>query len=90
MLMIFQLKKEIEDLSSRLGQQASQEVKEGSLSESSCKEEEPSSLQGPAQVKEEPGNNTTKEGFEEEPEVYMFSRHVLHCYKYDFFFALKK
>ncbi|XP_067012730.1 E3 ubiquitin-protein ligase Bre1 isoform X2 [Anabrus simplex] len=62
------LKKEVEELSSRVGQQSVQESKEGILSEVSCKEEEPSSTPGSVQIKEEPGLGPTKEGMEEEIE----------------------
>nr|CAD7447157.1 unnamed protein product [Timema bartmani] len=56
------LKKELEELSARLGQQNLQESKEGSSSESSGKEEESS---GTVLVKEEQGGGA-KEGVEEE------------------------
>nr|CAD7200137.1 unnamed protein product [Timema douglasi] len=56
------MKKELEELSARLGQQNLQESKEGSSSESSGKEEESS---GTVLVKEEQGGGA-KEGVEEE------------------------
>lgn len=68
---MFQLKKEVEDLTSRLGQQVTvQEIKEGSSSES-CKEEELSQAANPIidKVKEEPGLMIKKEPQEEEVEV---------------------
>jgi hypothetical protein len=52
-----------------LGQQTVQEIKEGSLSESSCKEEETSGDKGAVLVKEEGGTCASKEGAEEEAEV---------------------
>lgn len=65
----FQLKKELEELTARMGQQTVQEIKEGSLSESSCKEEETSTDKCTVQVKEEAGTCANKEGAEEEAEV---------------------
>jgi hypothetical protein len=65
----FQLKKELEELTARMGQQTVQENKEGSLSESSCKEEETSADKGAVLVKEETGTCANKEGAEEEAEV---------------------
>ncbi|XP_023706608.1 E3 ubiquitin-protein ligase Bre1 isoform X4 [Cryptotermes secundus] len=62
------LKKELEELTARIGQQTVQEMKEGSLSESSCKEEESSADKGAVLVKEETGTCTNKEGAEEEAE----------------------
>ncbi|XP_069673294.1 E3 ubiquitin-protein ligase Bre1 isoform X1 [Periplaneta americana] len=62
------LKKELEDLTARVGQQTVQEIKEGSLSESSCKEEETSTDKSVVQVKEEAGTCANKEGVEEEAE----------------------
>ncbi|XP_046998497.1 E3 ubiquitin-protein ligase Bre1 isoform X2 [Schistocerca americana] len=62
------LKKEVEDLTVKLGQQASQEMKEGSILESSCKEEDTGCIQNAVQIKEEPGITSGKEGAEEEPE----------------------
>nr|CAD7259072.1 unnamed protein product [Timema shepardi] len=59
------LKKELEELSARLGQQNLQESKEGSSSESSGKEEESS---GTVLVKEEQGVGA-KEGVEEEVKI---------------------
>lgn len=52
-----------------MGQQTAQEIKEGSLSESSCKEEEVSTDKSTVQVKEEAGTCANKEGMEEEAEV---------------------
>jgi hypothetical protein len=52
-----------------MGQQTVQEIKEGSLSESSCKEEETSTDKSAVQVKEEAGTCANKEGTEEEAEV---------------------
>jgi hypothetical protein len=69
----FQLKKELEEVTTRMGQQTVQEIKEGSLSESSCKEEETSADKGAVLVKEETGTCSNKEGAEEEAEV---SRHL--------------
>ena len=65
----FQLKKELEELTSRVGQQTVQEIKEGSLSESSCKEEETSADKSSVQVKDEVGACANKDGAEEEAEV---------------------
>jgi hypothetical protein len=65
----FQLKKELEELTARVGQQTVQEMKDCSLSESSCKEEETSTDKIAVQVKEEAGTCGSKEGAEEEAEV---------------------
>jgi transcription antitermination factor NusA-like protein len=65
----FQLKKDLEELTARMGQQTVQEIKEGSLSESSCKEEETSADKGAVQVKDEVGTCANKDGAEEEAEV---------------------
>jgi transcription antitermination factor NusA-like protein len=65
----FQLKKELEELTARVGQQTVQEIKEGSLSESSCKEEENSADKSAVQVKDEVGACASKDGAEEEAEV---------------------
>lgn len=65
----FQLKKELEELTARVGQQTVQEIKEGSLSESSCKEEETSADKNSVQVKDEIGACANKDGAEEEAEV---------------------
>ena len=65
----FQLKKELEELTARVGQQTVQEIKEGSLSESSCKEEETSADKSAVQVKDEVGACANKDGAEEEAEV---------------------
>jgi hypothetical protein len=73
----FQLKKELEELTARMGQQTVQEIKEGSLSESSCKEEETSADKGAVLVKEETGTCANKEGAEEEAEV---SKHIYYSY----------
>lgn len=62
------LKKELEELAARLGQQTVQEIKEGSLSESSCKEEETSADKSVVQVKDEVGTCANKDGAEEEAE----------------------
>ncbi|GLH01683.1 Laminin subunit alpha [Gryllus bimaculatus] len=62
------LKKEVEDLQGKVGQQSVQENKEGSLSESSCKEEEQTLVQESVKIKEEPGLSGSKEGLEEETE----------------------
>lgn len=62
------LKKELEELTSRVGQQTVQEIKEGSLSESSCKEEETSADKSSVQVKDEVGACANKDGAEEEAE----------------------
>jgi hypothetical protein len=65
----FQLKKELEEVTARIGQQTVQEIKEGSLSESSCKEEETTADKCAVSVKEETGTCANKEGAEEEAEV---------------------
>ncbi|PSN50248.1 E3 ubiquitin-protein ligase Bre1 [Blattella germanica] len=65
---MMELKKELEELSARVGQQTVQEIKEGSLSESSCKEEETAADKSAVQVKEEAGTCSSKEGIEEEAE----------------------
>jgi hypothetical protein len=69
----FQLKKELEELTARMGQQTVQEIKEGSLSESSSKEEETSADKGAVLVKEETVTCANKEGAEEEAEVSRYS-----------------
>lgn len=65
------LKKEIEELTAKLGQQASQENKEGNSSDGSGKEEDASnSLPGSAQIKEESGITIKREsGADEEVET---------------------
>lgn len=68
---MLQLKKQIEELTARLGQQANaQETKEGSSSES-CKEEDSHQTSNPIldKVKEEPGSLIKREPQEEEVEV---------------------
>jgi hypothetical protein len=85
----FQLKKELEELTTRMGQQTVQEIKEGSLSESSCKEEETLMDKGAVQMKEESGTCANKEGAEEEAEVsrtsclsYLDQYNLLFCLDY--------
>ncbi|XP_033185082.1 E3 ubiquitin-protein ligase Bre1 isoform X1 [Bombus vosnesenskii] len=64
------LKKEIEELTTKLGQQTSQENKEGNNSDGSGKEEDASnSLPGSAQIKEESGVSIKRESGEEEVET---------------------
>ncbi|XP_076382913.1 E3 ubiquitin-protein ligase Bre1 isoform X2 [Megalopta genalis] len=64
------LKKEIEELTAKLGQQTSQESKEGNNSDGSGKEEDASnSLSGSAQIKEESGVSIKRESGEEEVET---------------------
>ncbi|XP_076233120.1 E3 ubiquitin-protein ligase Bre1 isoform X1 [Calliopsis andreniformis] len=64
------LKKEIEELTAKLGQQTSQESKEGNNSDGSGKEEDASnSLPGSAQIKEESGVSIKRESGEEEVET---------------------
>ncbi|XP_076292237.1 E3 ubiquitin-protein ligase Bre1 isoform X1 [Lasioglossum baleicum] len=64
------LKKEIEELTAKLGQQTSQESKEGNNSDGSGKEEDASnSLSGSAQIKEESGISIKRESGEEEVET---------------------
>ncbi|XP_076653651.1 E3 ubiquitin-protein ligase Bre1 isoform X2 [Halictus rubicundus] len=64
------LKKEIEELTAKLGQQTSQENKEGNNSDGSGKEEDASnSLSGSAQIKEESGVSIKRESGEEEVET---------------------
>ncbi|XP_017752332.1 PREDICTED: E3 ubiquitin-protein ligase Bre1 isoform X3 [Eufriesea mexicana] len=64
------LKKEIEELTTKLGQQTSQENKEGNNSDGSGKEEDASnSLPGSTQIKEESGVSIKRESGEEEVET---------------------
>lgn len=65
------LKKEVEELTTKLGQQTSQENKEGNNSDGSGKEEDASnSLPGSAQIKEESGVTIKREsGADEEVET---------------------
>ncbi|KAG9433082.1 E3 ubiquitin-protein ligase Bre1 isoform X1 [Apis mellifera carnica] len=64
------LKKEIEELTTKLGQQTSQENKEGNNSDGSGKEEDASnSLPGSTQIKEESGVSIKRESGEEEIET---------------------
>ncbi|XP_031848347.1 E3 ubiquitin-protein ligase Bre1 isoform X1 [Nomia melanderi] len=64
------LKKEIEELTAKLGQQTSQESKEGSNSDGSGKEEDASnSLSGSTQIKEESGVSIKRESGEEDVET---------------------
>lgn len=64
------LKKEIEELTTKLGQQTSQENKEGNNSDGSGKEEDASnSLPGSTQIKEESGVSMKRESGEEEVET---------------------
>ncbi|EFN79821.1 E3 ubiquitin-protein ligase Bre1 isoform X4 [Harpegnathos saltator] len=64
------LKKEVEELTAKLGQQTSQENKEGNNSDGSGKEEDTSnSLPGSAQIKEESGVTIKREVVDEEVET---------------------
>ncbi|XP_032674928.1 E3 ubiquitin-protein ligase Bre1 isoform X2 [Odontomachus brunneus] len=64
------LKKEVEELTAKLGQQTSQENKEGNNSDGSGKEEDaPNSLPGSTQIKEESGVNIKREIVDEEVET---------------------
>ncbi|XP_058803987.1 E3 ubiquitin-protein ligase Bre1 isoform X4 [Phymastichus coffea] len=61
------LKKEVEELTTKLGQQIAQENKEGSNSDGSGKEEDTSnSLPGSGQIKEEGGMTIKREGTDED------------------------
>ncbi|XP_008209347.1 E3 ubiquitin-protein ligase Bre1 isoform X2 [Nasonia vitripennis] len=64
------LKKEVEELTTKLGQQITQENKEGNNSDGSGKEEDASnSLPGSGQIKEEGGMTIKREGLDEEAET---------------------